>query len=111
MITDKELYYNDVNNQKLIEAHEIKNNQYKMDKGTKEIAKDFAEYLVDKYQYSDNYGIADSTGIKGIDYEMAKKCALFTVEEIENFYDSQFDLEGSKTEAYLNEVKKQIDSL
>ena len=66
---------------------------------TKEMAMDFAEYLTSNFYL-----------ITG-DEETAKECALLSVREIENFYDSQFDLEGSKTEAYLNEVKKQIDSL
>lgn len=78
----------------------ISKGEQTMTNETKEIAKDFAEYLVDKFYNEINVTTAE-----------AKQCALIAVEEIENFYDSQFDLEGSKTEAYLNEVKKQIDSL
>lgn len=53
-------------------------------------AKEYAEYLVK---------------------EVGKLTAFFVVEELESFYDSQFVLEGSNTEKYLNMVKDAIEEL
>lgn len=43
--------------------------------------------------------------------EVGKLTAFFVVEELESFYSSQFVLEGSNTEKYLNMVKDEIENL
>lgn len=53
-------------------------------------AKQYAEYLVK---------------------EVGKLTAFFVVEELETFYSSQFVLEGSDTERYLNMVKDEVEKL
>lgn len=43
--------------------------------------------------------------------EVGKLTAFFVVEELEDFYSSQFVLEGSNTERYLNMVKDEVEKL
>jgi hypothetical protein len=38
--------------------------------------------LMNRFEHQDNLGICENTGIRGIDYEMAKQCALIAVDEI-----------------------------
>lgn len=44
--------------------------------------KDKAKQLVELFEWQNNYGIADNTGIEGIDNEQAKKCAIICVDEM-----------------------------
>ena len=66
---------------------------------------------MNRFEHQYNLGICDEVGIRGIDYDMAKQCALIAVDEIIDIY---WNLPGcgigSKLE-YWQEVKKEIDEL
>jgi len=65
--------------------------------------KEKAEELVALFEYEDNLGIADNTGIEGIDKKKAKRCALIAVDEI-------IDKDGYNND-YWKEVKQEIINL
>jgi hypothetical protein len=73
--------------------------------------KEKAIELMNRFEHQYNLGICDEVGIRGIDYDMAKQCALIAVDEIIDIY---WNLPGcgigSKLE-YWQEVKKEIDEL
>ena len=46
--------------------------------------KEKAEELVSLFEYEDNLGIADNTGIEGINKKKSKQCALIAVDEMIN---------------------------
>jgi hypothetical protein len=68
--------------------------------------KEKAEELVALFEYEDNLGIAENTGIKGIDKKKAKQCALIAVDEILNT-----GALGSLLEEYYMQVKQEIERL
>jgi hypothetical protein len=68
--------------------------------------KEKAEELVALFEYEDNLGIADNTGIEGIDKKKAKQCALISVDEILNT-----GTLGSLLEDYYQKVKQEIINL
>jgi hypothetical protein len=74
----------------------------------KKYAKDFSEYLVNKYLQV--LGLINPNNANSYQRENAKSCALVCVDEIKDFYSSQFELKDSKTEEYLNYVSKQIQA-
>jgi hypothetical protein len=69
-------------------------------------AKEKAEELVALFEYEDNLGIADNTGIEGIDKKKAKQCALIAVDEIVNT-----GTIGSLLKEYYQKVKQEIINL
>jgi len=69
-------------------------------------SKEKAKDLVALFEYEDNLGIADNTGIEGIDKKKAKQCALIAVDEILNT-----GTLGSLLEEYYKEVKQEIINL
>ncbi len=83
-------------------------------------AKVEAKDLVSLFEYEDNLGIAENTGIEGIDKEKAKECALIMVDKIVDFiccnvrpytYDKDhMDAVNSNLEHYTR-VKKEIEEL
>ena len=62
--------------------------------------------LMNRFEHQYNLNICEDIGIRGIDYEMAKQCALITIE---------YCLETSKymplTLKYWEEVKEEIEKL
>jgi hypothetical protein len=68
--------------------------------------KEKAEELVALFEYEDNLGIADNTGIEGIDKKKAKQCALIAVDEIVNT-----GTIGSLLKEYYQKVKQEIINL
>jgi hypothetical protein len=68
-------------------------------------AKEKAKELVAIFEYEDNLGIADNTGIEGIDKKKAKQCALIAVDEILNT-----GTLGSLLKEYYQEVKQEIEN-
>jgi hypothetical protein len=70
--------------------------------------KEKAEELVALFEYEDNLGIADNTGIEGIDKKKAKQCALITVDEIQKIKSVYHD---DTLYDYLEEVKQEIINL
>ena len=68
--------------------------------------KEKAEELVALFEYEDNLGIADNTGIEGIDKKKAKQCAFIAVDEIFNT-----GTLGSLLEEYYQKVKQEIINL
>ena len=79
-----------------------------MTKEEKKYGKDFAEHLVNEYLMV--IGLINPKNANAYQRENAKNCALICVNEIKDFYDSQFELKDSKTEKYLNYVKMQIQT-
>jgi hypothetical protein len=74
-------------------------------------AKEKAKELVALFEYEDNLGIAENTGIEGIDENQAKKCAIKAVDEflkIENI--KPYILHKVIIEFY-QEVKKEIEKI
>jgi hypothetical protein len=69
-------------------------------------AKEKAKELVALFEYEDNLGIADNTGIEGIDKKKAKQCAFIAVDEILNT-----GTLGSLLEEYYQKVKQEIINL
>jgi hypothetical protein len=68
-------------------------------------AKEKAKELVALFEYEDNLGIADNTGIEGIDKKKAKQCALIAVDEL------IFNAHNNYMEKYWEEVKQEIINL
>ena len=58
-----------------------------------------------EYKYENNYGIEPNTGIKGINFEQAKQCALITIDYIINV------TTGQSINEWYKEVKKEIEKL
>lgn len=77
-----------------------------MTKEEKKFGKDFAEHLVNEYLMV--IGLINPKNANAYQRENAKNCALVCVNEMKDFYSSQFELKGSKTEKYLNYVERQI---
>jgi hypothetical protein len=69
-------------------------------------SKERAIELINRFEHQYNLDISEDIGIRGIDYEMAKQCALITI---------QYCLETSKymplTLKYWEEVKKEIENI
>lgn len=79
-----------------------------MTKEEKKYGKDFAEHLVNEYLMV--IGLINPKNANAYQRENAKNCALVCVNEMKDFYSSQFEIKGSKTEKYLNYVAKQIQT-
>ena len=78
--------------------------------------KEKAKELVDKFEYQDNYGICENSGIKGVDLETAKQCALIAVDEIMKSHERYTPkitniADVSHTLDYWQEVKEEIKEL
>jgi hypothetical protein len=71
-------------------------------------AKEKAKELVAFFEYEDNLGIADNTGIEGIDKKKAKQCALIAVDEIQKIKSVYHD---DTLYDYWEEVKQGIINL
>jgi hypothetical protein len=65
--------------------------------------KEYAQDLLALFEYEDNLGIAENTGIEGIDKKKAKQCALIAVDEILQI--------GCIEVPYWQEVKQEIKKL
>ena len=63
---------------------------------------------MNRFEHQYNLEICEDIGIRGIDYEMAKQCALIAVDEIWNALESARVFEEYD---YWQEVKKEIDEL
>lgn len=63
-----------------------------------------AKDLISLFEYEDNLGIAENTGIEGIDKEKAKECALITINEI-------LAICPLPNRDYYEEVKQEIGKL
>ena len=79
--------------------------------------KEKARELVSKFEYQNNYGISEDTGLKGIDEQLAKQCALISVDEILltlNKDIRDLDVRGSiliDLIEYWRKVKREIEKL
>jgi hypothetical protein len=71
-------------------------------------AKEKAKELVALFEYEDNLGIADNTGIEGIDKKKAKQCALIAVDEIQKIKSVYHD---DTLYDYWEEVRQEIINL
>jgi cell fate (sporulation/competence/biofilm development) regulator YlbF (YheA/YmcA/DUF963 family) len=72
-------------------------------------AKEQAKELIAEFEYQDNFGITENTGIKGIDYETAKQIALKAVDEI---LKAVWEIHTNVSEfRYWQEVKTEIKNL
>lgn len=76
--------------------------------------KEKAEEIISNFEYENNYGISENTGLKGINQQLAKQCALLAV----NFHLKEFeDLANitccgeSFSWKYWEEVKQEIENL
>jgi hypothetical protein len=79
-----------------------------------------AKDLVSLFEYEDNLGIAENTGIEGIDKAKAKQCAILAVDKIIDFISwnvapYSYD-EDSMTRVNINldhyiKVKQEIEKL
>jgi hypothetical protein len=76
--------------------------------------KEKAKELVALFEYEDNLGIAENTGIEGIDKNQAKECALIAVDEMSKVYEllaEDADLMFKNEINYLEELKQEIEKL
>lgn len=76
--------------------------------------KEKAKELVSKFVYQNNYGISEDTGLKGIDEQLAKQCALIAVDECFNSMSKFADINNIAHHAkfmYYEEVKNEIEKL
>lgn len=88
--------------------------------------KEKAQKLVSNFEYQNNYGISENTGLKGIDKKLAKQCALIAVDEIiqsicnfgytntiyDDFETNKMTLADEKyPTAYWEQVKQEIEKL
>lgn len=61
-----------------------------------------------QFKYENNYGIEPNTGVKNINYEQAKECALITVNRMISVIDAENNFQSYM---YWKEVKKEIEKL
>jgi hypothetical protein len=73
--------------------------------------KEKAIELVDRFEHQYDLTTSETIGIKGIDYETAKQCALIAVGEILNNIDFTSMLNGTDDYNYWLQVKQEIDEL
>ena len=72
---------------------------------------------MNRFEHQYNLGICDEVGIRGIDYDMAKQCALIAVNEIlnnsidYNAYDGVSENDIWSDNEYWKEVKQVIEKL
>jgi hypothetical protein len=64
--------------------------------------------LMNRFEHQYNLDISEDIGIRGIDYEMAKQCALIAVNEIWNALESARVFEEYD---YWQEVKQEIENI
>jgi len=79
-----------------------------------------AKDLVTLFEYEDNLGIAENTGIEAIDKKQAKECAIITVDKIIDFihcnvvpytYDEDSMIHLANNIEHYTKVKKEIEKL
>ena len=63
---------------------------------------------MNRFEHQYNLDISEDIGIRGIDYEMAKQCALIAVNEIWNALESARVFEEYD---YWQEVKQEIENI
>lgn len=61
-----------------------------------------------EYKYENNFGIEPNTGIKALNFDQAKECALITVNRMITVIDPENNFQSYM---YWNEVKKEIEKL
>jgi hypothetical protein len=71
--------------------------------------KEKANELVALFEYEDNLGIAENTGIEGIDKNQAIECALIAVSEIMEVLWHSHDENNLIIWNYYKEVKQEIE--
>ena len=69
--------------------------------------------LMNRFEHQYNLDISEDIGIRGIDYEMAKQCALIAVDEILDA--NPYECDGIEilhsNISYWKEVKQEIEKL
>ena len=75
--------------------------------------KEKAKELMNRFEHQYNLEICEDIGIRGIDYEMAKQCALIAAQYIitSNPHSNPLNTDVYSTMKYWEEVKKEIDEL